>query len=63
MGLKVIVAQRETRHCVAQVPAMKGCSSQGATREEAGANAREAAALWLEVEQSKPTAGRAGPRD
>jgi predicted RNase H-like HicB family nuclease len=53
MELKVIVRKGEAGYFVARVPALKGCWSQGKTREEAIANAKEAAALWLEVEQEK----------
>jgi predicted RNase H-like HicB family nuclease len=38
---------------VASVPALKGCHSQGKTREEALDNIREAIDLWLEVEDDK----------
>ncbi len=38
---------------VASVPALKGCHSQGKTREEALDNIREAIDLWLEVEDEK----------
>lgn len=53
MELKVVVKPGEAGYFVAHVPALKGCWSQGTTREEAIANVREAAALWLEVEQEK----------
>jgi predicted RNase H-like HicB family nuclease len=38
------------------VPALKGCWSQGATREEALANVREAVEGWIEAEQDKADA-------
>ncbi|MCX6377277.1 MAG: type II toxin-antitoxin system HicB family antitoxin [Armatimonadetes bacterium] len=53
MELKVIVKKGEAGYYVARVPALKGCWSQGKTSDEAVANAKEAAALWLEVEQEK----------
>ena len=53
MELKVLVRKGEAGYYVARVPALKGCWSQGTTREEAVANVREAAELWLEVEQDK----------
>ena len=55
MELKVQVKKGEAGCYVARVPALKGCSSQGKTREEAIANVKEAAALRLEVEQEKPS--------
>lgn len=55
MELKVIVSKGEVGYYVARVPALKGCWSQGKTPDEAVANAKEAAALWLEVEQEKGT--------
>lgn len=55
MELSVVVTKGEAGHYVARVPALKGCWSQGRTRDEAIANVREAAALWLEVEQEKRT--------
>jgi predicted RNase H-like HicB family nuclease len=51
MTLKVIIGPGEQSGFVAQVPALPGCWTQGATREEALANAREAAEGWLEVQQ------------
>ena len=62
MKLKVIVEPGEDSGFIARVPALKGCWSQGKTREEALANAREAIEAWLEVEQDKVEPG-GGPRD
>jgi len=42
------------------IPAFPGCHSQGETFEEALANIREAAELWLEVAQEKAFAEMAG---
>jgi predicted RNase H-like HicB family nuclease len=53
MTLKVIVELGEDQGFIAHVPALKGCWSQGATRDEALANVRDAIAGWLEVEQDK----------
>jgi predicted RNase H-like HicB family nuclease len=53
MTLKVIIEPGEDRGFIAHVPALKGCWSQGATREEALANIREAIEGWLETEQDK----------
>ena len=53
MTLKVVIEPGEDCGFVAHVPAQRGCWSQGATREEALANIREAIDAWLEVEQDK----------
>jgi predicted RNase H-like HicB family nuclease len=53
MQLKVIIQPGEDRGFVAHVPALKGCWSQGASRDEVLANIREAIEAWLEVEQDK----------
>jgi len=53
MTLKIIIEPGEDFGFVAHVPTLLGCHTQGKTREEALANAREAIALWLEVEQDK----------
>lgn len=61
MTLKVIIEPGEDSGFVANVPALKGCWSQGATRDEVMRNIREAVEAWLEVEQDKvePMIGRA----
>ncbi len=54
MKLKVVIEPGEDSGFVARVPALRGCWSQGATRDEAIANIREAIEGWLETEQEKP---------
>jgi predicted RNase H-like HicB family nuclease len=56
MVLKVIIRPGEDSGFIARVPALRGCWSQGKTRQEALANAREAIAAWLETEQDKAEA-------
>ena len=53
MTLKVMIMPGEDFGFVARVPALRGCVSQGRTREEALINVREAIEAWLEVEQDK----------
>ena len=50
MRLKVIVQPGEDFGFVAHVPALRGCWSQGGTREEAILNVREAIEGWIEAE-------------
>jgi predicted RNase H-like HicB family nuclease len=61
--LKVIVQPGEDRGFVVHVPALRGCWSQGATKQEALANIREAIEGWLEVEQDKSDRGSTGAVD
>jgi len=56
MKLKVVIEHGEDSGFVAHVPALRGCWSQGATREETLSNVREAIQAWLEVEQDKADA-------
>lgn len=60
MNIKVIVEPGEDGYFVARVPALKGCWSQGRTREEALENIKEAIDLYLEPEPSDyvPIKGR-----
>jgi predicted RNase H-like HicB family nuclease len=53
MTLKVIVEPGEDSGFVARVPALRGCWTQGPTREDVLANIREAVEAWLETEQDK----------
>ena len=58
MKIKVVVHPAEEGGFWAEVPALKGCYSEGDTFEEALANIREAAEGWLEVaaDQTQATA-------
>lgn len=48
MNVKILVEKGEDGYFVASVPSLKGCWSQGKTREEALTNIREAIELFLE---------------
>lgn len=48
MRYRVLIQQDEDGMYVAEVPSLPGCISQGATREEAVTNVREAIAAYLE---------------
>ena len=49
MNYKVTLIESEDGVAVS-CPALRGCHSQGLTRDEALANIRDAIRLWLEVE-------------
>jgi predicted RNase H-like HicB family nuclease len=48
MKYRVFLEQDEDGMYVAEVPALPGCITQGATREEALANAKEAIEVYIE---------------
>lgn len=48
MKYRVLIEQDEDGYFVAEVPALPGCISQGATRQEALENIKDAAAGYLE---------------
>jgi antitoxin HicB len=49
MKLKVLIRPESVGGFSVSVPALPGCHSQGETIDEAMANIREAAELWMEV--------------
>ena len=51
MNVKILVEKGEDGYFVASVPSLKGCWSQGKTREEALTNIREAIELYLEPDE------------
>ncbi|MEO7660703.1 MAG: type II toxin-antitoxin system HicB family antitoxin [Pyrinomonadaceae bacterium] len=55
MKIKVIIENGEDGYFVASVPSLKGCWSQGKTRDQALENIREAIGLYLEPESSEFT--------
>jgi predicted RNase H-like HicB family nuclease len=55
MNVKVIVERGEDGYFVAHIPSLKGCWSQGKTKEEALQNIREAIDLYLEPDSTELT--------
>lgn len=53
MNIQIILELGEDGYFVAHVPTLKGCWSQGKTKDEALANIREAIDLYLEPEVLK----------
>lgn len=49
MDLKVIIHKADEGGYWAEIPALKGCVSDGETKEEVLDNIKEAAQGWLEV--------------
>jgi predicted RNase H-like HicB family nuclease len=62
LTLKVIIEPGEDNGFIAHVPALRGCWSQGNTRDDVLKNIREAIEGWLETEQDK-TESPKGPTD
>jgi predicted RNase H-like HicB family nuclease len=57
MKLEIVLEQEEDGTYSVHCPALKGCHSQGATREEALKNIQEAIQLYLEVANEKARKG------
>jgi len=49
MNVKILIEKGEDGYFVASVPSLKGCWSQGKTREEAICNGEEVIAMYLEA--------------
>lgn len=60
MKLHVLVLSEPAGGYSVSVPALPGCHSEGETLEEAMANIREAAELWLEVSNERAIAETTG---
>jgi predicted RNase H-like HicB family nuclease len=50
MNIQIVIEEGDDGYFVASVPALKGCWSQGKTRDEALKNIREAIDLYFEPE-------------
>ena len=50
MNIKILIEKGKDGYFVASVPSLKGCWSQGKTREEALRNIREAIDLYLGID-------------
>ena len=59
MTLHVVLEPGEDGFVIASVPALLGCHSQGATRDEAIANAKEAIQGWLESQDVRSAPAQA----
>jgi predicted RNase H-like HicB family nuclease len=58
MTVRVLLYPGEDGYLVAECPELRGCASQGETRDEALANIREAIDGWLEVEAAADSTRR-----
>jgi predicted RNase H-like HicB family nuclease len=61
LNLDIVLEEDEDGTCSVHCPALKGCHSQGRTRDEAIANIQEAIELYLEV--AGEIAKRSDPRE
>ena len=59
MTLKVLIHKAEEGGYWAEVPALRGCVSQGETMDEVRTNVREAIEGWLLAEEGAAQAGTA----
>lgn len=55
MKVKILIEKGEDGYFAASVPSLKGCWSQGKTREEALENIREAIELYFEPDEIETT--------
>ena len=62
MRLEIVLEQEEDGTYSVHCPALKGCHSQGTTREEALKNIREAIQLYLEVAPNHATVAKGTER-